>query len=337
MISTQEDNKMPYDFDPLGVIPGNKIPNELHTITAINGTQYNYLIPDAAPFFASSMVVVDAESGMPISEGSDFFFAYPFEEASIETGFPIYGAIGFYNLAATGSYRLVYRTLGGDYVNAMTTALADGLSTLGELINTPWSSLTDIPATFPPTPHNTPLTTITGVPEILAAFETLSLAVRSPDRHITMSDIVDLDTTLVAPIVDSMKNVSLAIGQLAAATAFYHTGGSTGTVLKQLPLVTMNEWVDVGVSVLVKYTGNYLVFLSGNPRALLNGVRQHYEFRYLIDGYAVSASTLGVSPVGITAGRVITMQIRIPDATVESIVVADINVSCALTLLKVSD
>ena len=114
-----------YDFDPTGVNPSNLIINELHSIGSVNGRDLNYFAAKTGPFFANSLVIVDANTGREL-EQSEYTLGHKFEEASTALSRDVYYAVALTNPAATGSYYLRMQLLGGEFALSSNQLLNDG-------------------------------------------------------------------------------------------------------------------------------------------------------------------------------------------------------------------
>lgn len=324
-------------FDPVGNLAANRIKNEPHTVTSINGADYNYFIPNNAPFYDSSMVVIDVATGEALIEGVDYFTAISFEQATDKVGSAISGAVVLADVNRTGNFLLNYQTLGGEYVNDETRAIESGLEALVNLANRKWENIVNVPATFPPTPHAHRLDNVVGVSEILASLTTLEAAIKSPSRHITMSDIVDIHEGYVEPLTQSMANIAASIMAIAnVQTTYYVEINNAGTSVT-VPTVAPDVWTDSGVVASPNFDGTYLVLFSGNPTVVGDSGSAIVDFRFIVNDQPISHSTLLGSTVGLGVGHVVKLQFKLRNTVTSDVIVAGDNVSCGLTLLRVSD
>lgn len=324
-----------FTFDPAGNLTANRIHNESHTVSIINGVDHNYLIPVNAPFFDESMVVIDPINGNALVEDVDFFFAYPFEDATDKVGSPISGAIVLLDPNRSGQFKLNYQTLGGEYVNQTTQAIQDGLDTLTALRLRRWSDIVNLPAVFPPTPHTHRLADVAGITDILAMFTRLEAAILSPERNIHMSDIVDLNEGFVIPIQTALSEVSTAIANLSATRNIHHVERVTdGSDILLTPL-SVDQWLPIPISLTVQQDGTYQILFSGNPRILTYSGIGDYEMRYLVDGLPISKSSLTGSYVGLSIGKVLQVEIRVLGDSPTRIQVSGSDIACSLSILKV--
>ena len=93
-----------YALDTTGALAANAITQEAHTVSAVASSDYNYLIPKFAPFFAGSLKVYLDENGVQtlLKEGVDYNLAAHFSSASEATAKPIYGAISWSRITKIG-------------------------------------------------------------------------------------------------------------------------------------------------------------------------------------------------------------------------------------------
>lgn len=324
-----------YVFDPVGNLTSNRIRNEIHTINNINGVDHNYIVPVNAPFYDTSVVVVDLSNGQALVENIDYFYAYNFIQATERVGSPISGAIALVDKNRTGNFAINYQTLGGEYVNEETQAIANGLDTLVRLASRHWEDITNIPPLFPPTPHTHRVDGVVGVQEILAKFTSLEAAIKSPERHITLSDITDINEGYVVPLVQSMAHIAASITALSTNTDRYYIERNMGTVLTTLTAIPRNTWVDTGLEITPAFTGTYQIFHGGNAYPL-SAVGKPLTYRFLVNNEAITQSSINGTILGLSAGDIVKLQIRHSEPTDDSIVLANNDVSCGLSLVRLS-
>lgn len=143
-----------YEFDPYGDNPLNKIVDEPHTITPVNGKNFSFFIPKKGPFHRRSVIVKDRLSGARLNIGKDWYVGWRYDDIILGGAVqPVYGAIVMND--PTKSYDLVvtYQTVGGN------TTL-DDQEIVRLLANTQrdprrglWTDIVGVPAELPPVPH----------------------------------------------------------------------------------------------------------------------------------------------------------------------------------------
>lgn len=109
--------KNDYPLDTSGSSITNKITNEQIDISPSSNRKYNYLVPNYAPFFASSFKLYIKEGASLILQaaGSTWNFAFHYQGASLGTAKPIYGGVLFLDPEFSATVVLEYQTLGGQY------------------------------------------------------------------------------------------------------------------------------------------------------------------------------------------------------------------------------
>lgn len=208
-----------YPEDRNGTNPENRIVNERHTITPANGTNFNFLIPRAAPYFESSMVVRHEASGTVLTKGIDWVPSYKFEMASNTPPFlQVFGAVSVLtNSYNGGTLVLEYQTLGGAYTleeSDLTTVLAN--TTIDPRIAS-WESVTMKPGVYLPEAHLHNIVDTVGYAELVAsvvAFKDAYIAETGRVLQILNTHVQDLnnphETDLAKLGIERFQDVVLA-------------------------------------------------------------------------------------------------------------------------------
>lgn len=168
-----------YALDTTGALAANAITQEAHTVSAVASSDYNYLIPKFAPFFAGSLKVYLDENGVQtlLKEGVDYNLAAHFSSASEATAKPIYGAISWSRTDFTGSVLIDYQTLGGEYV------LDDQKRSeiIARIVYNPrgltWEEITSLPKLFPPVAHTWNVNDMTSMRDVTNAIKGVERAI----------------------------------------------------------------------------------------------------------------------------------------------------------------
>lgn len=197
-----------YPFDPNGVLASNQIVGERHTITLANGQNFNFLIPDAAPYFENSMIVRHVASGQTLVKNVDWVPSYKFEAASNTAPFlQVYGAVSLLTTAYSGgTLELEYQTIGGAYVlseSALTTVLAN--TTINPRTAT-WESVTLKPGIYLPSAHLHNAQDTVGYSELVASVDSFK------DTYVI--EATRIYNTLMAHINDTNNPHALTLAQL---------------------------------------------------------------------------------------------------------------------------
>lgn len=166
-------NQATYPFDPTGKASSNKISNEPQVLSPANYRDFQFVVPNAAPFFGEGTKVVLYPSGQVLKEGQDFFFSHLFRDASLSIGKPIYGSISFYNKEMTGSLGLTYQTLGGTWTLDEQKILEILSNSLLNPRTTTWDEVADLPEQFPPINHDWSTDDLVGMSEVVTELQAL--------------------------------------------------------------------------------------------------------------------------------------------------------------------
>lgn len=158
-----------YPLDPTGKLPSNRIANEYHVITAANWRTYHFIVPKKGPYFADSLDIIyrdAANNQVALREGVDWVHSFWFIGASRACAKQVYGGITFLNTKLTGSVRISYQTIGGEFV-LDDQAISE---ILGERIHNPlitsWEVIANVPKVFPPEPHEWNLVDMVGAKDV---------------------------------------------------------------------------------------------------------------------------------------------------------------------------
>lgn len=198
-----------YPYDPTGTFSSNYINNEVVTINTANGINAYLIIPDATPFYGDSMVVIDT-TGVPLNVNSDYVLSHYWTEASTNIGKDVYGSITIKNGYLIGNYRLVYRTIGGEYVTTPLNTIQSGIcGGLNQYVNVDWSTA---PTTFPSIPHKHELSGIVGMTQIYQALYDIAAAVTKRPSGIMFDDVFDIAFANLKATVNPIANLMGAIG-----------------------------------------------------------------------------------------------------------------------------
>jgi hypothetical protein len=165
-------NDLAYPFDPTGLLASNLITGEQQILTAVNWTDYQFIVPRWAPFFYDSLVVTltDTQGNKrTLVEGEDYYACFEFISASRACAKPIWGGVQFINPLLAGVITLQYQTLGGIWTldtTAISALLADRLANPRI---TAWEQVVDQPVMFPVIDHEWDLVDLVGASDIVTA------------------------------------------------------------------------------------------------------------------------------------------------------------------------
>lgn len=318
-----------YPFDPNGILASNLLTDELHTVSSVNGINHQYMVPRDAPFFDSSMVVVDADSGTILTKGIDYDLGWPFDAGLSEVGVGLSGAVYLIDKNKTANFKLRYQTLGGDFVTATTRLITDGLKTLNDLTLVKWDDIAPatIPTTWPATPHTQTVTDVEAVVELIDGINAVVNALTSAPPYIHVADIIDLDSQYFQPMIQATEDIADAIRNNLSKSLNYE--------IYKLPLnptvtlnTLLNTWQDTGLVGAPPLDGTYIINKNFHP---LFQAGENPAFRTRV----VISSNSGVSynefpdgyldgvPLGITSGWLVKLQVMFLESHSGAIIASD--------------
>lgn len=320
-------------FDETGKLAANK-QTDTSTISSVNGTDYAYIIPEWAPFYEAGFAVYHQETGELLTLGVDYILIYRLESADDALVGAIYGGYALLDNTMTGTFVSSMQSLGGDFVTTTTQAIENGFDTLSNLKSYSWSDLVT-PPTFPPTYHTHTVSQVDGVTDVVDSINEMSLAVQGQaSKNIQMSDITDLDSTYITPLLTALSNIASAFQQTAAPLppTTYITYLSETTV--DVGAIAADTWTDLPMSLTVTKAGSYLHEFYITP--ILDSGATDVLYRWVYDDSDISKSALNHFQNAIPSGTVVKLQIRIVGASSTQCVIADANRMCMMSLAYVS-
>lgn len=179
-----------YPLDPSGVSPTNLVEGEIHSVSEAKFRDYNFIVPNFAPFFVDNFQMIFTYNGESrvLEEDVDYSFALEYVTGTRTYGKAMYGAITLHNLNINGLVSLRYQTLGGDQV-------ADRLQILTNLADraynprtTIWDIITNVPNALPPTPHYQDYDNFYGQEQVVSALNDIRDAIVS-NSSLTANEI----------------------------------------------------------------------------------------------------------------------------------------------------
>lgn len=142
-----------YPYDELGTAVSNRISNEPHTITELNGDNQRLIFPDKAPFFNNNVIVVHQETGNILELGVHYELGAIWADMSLYLSRHIYGYINIIDSTLSGNFVISYQTIGGKFIG-VTRELKQKAA---EMLLTPrrirLEDIIDLPNEFPPRQH----------------------------------------------------------------------------------------------------------------------------------------------------------------------------------------
>ncbi len=168
-----------YPLDTSGISPANLVANELHSVNEAQFHDYFFIVPNFAPFFIDNFQVTITVAGVErvMVEDVDYSFALQYVTGTRVTGKVMYGAITLHNLSVNGILKMRYQTIGGEQV----ADRLEVLTVLAEKAYNPrtviWDNLSNLPASFPPSPHYQDYANFFGQEELVAAMNAIATAI----------------------------------------------------------------------------------------------------------------------------------------------------------------
>lgn len=156
-----------YPFDPTGQAVSNRITGERQILTPPDWSDFYFIVPSAAPYFASSLQLTMRPSGKVLVEGIDYNPSHKFYDASIQCASPVYGSITFLDKTLAGVIEYNYQTLGGDWVINTQQAAQVLANTLLNPRTTTWEEVVNLPYQFPPVDHAWDIVDMIGASDVV--------------------------------------------------------------------------------------------------------------------------------------------------------------------------
>jgi len=202
-----------YAFDPYGNHMDNLIIDEGHALQIPGRDDYYFIIPRAAPFFATTLQI-KSSTGVVYQEGVDYLLGHTFVEATHQTGRAVSGSVRFLRRDITGMVYLRYQTLGGEWgfdSNAVLQELSNKL--VNPLIRS-WGQIDVLPNAFPPVAHDQSVDEMIGFPEVTKSLEEIRKALEASAAGATAQHINDYNNphrvTAVQVGLGAVENLPVA-------------------------------------------------------------------------------------------------------------------------------
>lgn len=171
-------------FDRLGNAVSNKIENERHTLTSVNWTEFNIIIPKYAPFFSESIDhLIHLPSGNILERGKHWCEGWYFQSASGEIGLDIHCCIYFYDPHLSGEVEIPsYQAMGGEWQlngQLLTQVLAQALL---NPLRYYWEQIANLPEIFNPLDHDQDIQDFTKLGDLIDAIQSIAIALGGSDN-----------------------------------------------------------------------------------------------------------------------------------------------------------
>ncbi len=169
-----------YPFDPTGRATANRIENQSITVTPPTQiTDYSYVVPRGAPFYADSLVVKDGRTvgARTLVENVDYWCVIDFLSASIALTKRVCVGIALLDPGYSGTLYVTYQAVGGNY------SLAD-YSVLEELIreryvvkHVSYEQVINLPEGFAPEWHAHEVADMIGMGQVVTMLDNIKVAI----------------------------------------------------------------------------------------------------------------------------------------------------------------
>ena len=169
-----------YPFDPTGRASANRIENQSITVTPPTQiTDYSYVVPRGAPFYADSLVVKDGRNvgARTLVENVDYWCVIDFLSASTTLTKRVCVGIALLDPGYSGTLYITYQAVGGNY------SLAD-YSVLEELIreryvvkHVSYEQVINLPEGFAPEWHAHEVADMVGMGQVVTMLDNIKVAI----------------------------------------------------------------------------------------------------------------------------------------------------------------
>lgn len=200
-----------YPLDPTGENPDNLVVREPHQLSKkSNPTFVRVACPLYGPFFAESLVILDASNGRQLVKDIDYKTTDLLQDPTLSFGKEISQFIVITNGEVSDEIEISYQVLGGNYQNDATAVQHVFETFLNDDRTVDWSNVGNKPATYPPSLHLHLLQDIINFGPLVVAINSLrdakmlnntpmfeALVRWASDRTVTWEEIVGKPTTSV--------------------------------------------------------------------------------------------------------------------------------------------
>lgn len=165
---------MLYPFDPSGASSKNRITDEIHAVSppdSIGDT--SFIVPRITPFFADRL---DIRLGSrDLVEGVDYVLVFRHLSLSTHLTMRVFGGIAFRNPEFTGTVKISYQTVGGDFQLGDKEILEKLSQKIGRVHYVTFDQIVGTPSSFPPEDHYHDLETgLVNMGDVVDSIEQLS-------------------------------------------------------------------------------------------------------------------------------------------------------------------
>lgn len=143
-----------YPLDPTGTNPDNLVVREPHQLNKkTDPTFVRVACPLYGPFFAESVIILDASNGRQLVKDIDYKTTDLLQDPTLSFGKEISQFIVITNGEVSDEIEISYQVLGGNYQNNATAVQHVFETFLNDDRTVDWSNVGNKPATYPPSLH----------------------------------------------------------------------------------------------------------------------------------------------------------------------------------------
>lgn len=169
-----------YPYDPTARATSNKIVNESITVIPPSQiTDYSYVVPRAAPFFAETLVVKDGKGvgARTLVENVDYWCVIDFLSASVSLTKRVSVGIALLDPNYSGTLYVSYQTLGGNYTMADYSVLEELIRERYVVKHVSYEQIINLPAGFSPEWHKHEVADMVGMSSVVNTLGEIKVAV----------------------------------------------------------------------------------------------------------------------------------------------------------------
>ena len=171
-----------YPYDPTARATSNKIVNESITVIPPSQiTDYSYVVPRAAPFFAETLVVKDGKGvgARTLVENVDYWCVIDFLSASVGLTKRVSVGIALLDPNYSGTLYVSYQTLGGNYTMADYSVLEELIRERYVVKHVSYEQIINLPAGFSPEWHSHEVADMVGMSSVVTSLNNIKVATES--------------------------------------------------------------------------------------------------------------------------------------------------------------
>ena len=171
-----------YPFDPTARATSNKIENESITVIPPSHiTDYSYIVPRAAPFYAETLVVKDGKTAgaRRLVENVDYWCVIDFLSASVSLNKRVSVGIALIDPNYSGTLYVSYQTLGGNYTMADYSVLEELIRERYIVKHVSYEQIINLPAGFSPEWHKHEVADMVGMSSVVTSLNNIKVATES--------------------------------------------------------------------------------------------------------------------------------------------------------------